>query len=124
MSNVTFSSPVMARDLTVYAVAGDRGTILAVAKAHKVPIPFDCQDGECGSCLVEVKHLAPNGQRCGIALTEKEKELLKLLGKITPEEIHDAEVNDMQGNRVKDSCGEKACEEVVVPGGGFAFEAE
>ncbi len=95
MSNVTFSSPVMARDLTVYAVAGDRGTILAVAKAHKVPIPFDCQDGECGSCLVEVKHLAPNGQRYGIALTEKEKELLKQLGKITPEEIHDAEVNDM-----------------------------
>lgn len=95
MSNVTFSSPVMARDLTVYAVAGDRGTILAVAKAHKVPIPFDCQDGECGSCLVEVKHLAPNGQRYGISLTEKEKELLKQLGKITPEEIHDAEVNDM-----------------------------
>jgi ferredoxin len=95
MSNVTFSSSVMARDLTVYAVAGDRGTILAVAKAHKVPIPFDCQDGECGSCLVEVKHLAPNGQRYGISLTEKEKELLKQLGKITPEEIHDAEVNDM-----------------------------
>lgn len=35
MSNVTFSSPVMARDLTVYAVAGDRGTILAVAKPTK-----------------------------------------------------------------------------------------
>ena len=46
MSNVTFSSPVMARDMTVYAVAGDRGTILAVAKSHKIPIPFDCQDGE------------------------------------------------------------------------------
>ena len=94
MSNVTFSSPVMARDLTVYAVAGDRGTILAVAKAHKVPIPFDCQDGECGSCLVEVKHLADK-PRYGIALTEKEKELLRQLGKITPDEIHDAEVNDI-----------------------------
>jgi rubrerythrin/ferredoxin len=94
MSNVTFSSPVMARDLTVYAVAGDRGTILAVAKAHKIPIPFDCQDGECGSCLVEVKHLTDK-PRYGIALTEKEKELLKQLGKITPEEIYDAEVNDM-----------------------------
>ena len=32
MSNVTFSSPSMARDITVYAVAGDRGTILGVAK--------------------------------------------------------------------------------------------
>ncbi len=94
MANVTFSSPRMARDITVYAVAGDRGTILALAKAHKIPIAFDCQDGECGSCLVEVEHLAPRA-RSGIALTEKEKEMLRQLGKITPGEIMDAEVNDM-----------------------------
>jgi rubrerythrin/ferredoxin len=95
MSNVTFSSPVMARDTTVYAIAGDRGTILAVAKAHKIPIPFDCQDGECGSCLIEVKHLAPGNRKYAIALTEKEKEMLRQLGKITKEEIYQAEVNDM-----------------------------
>jgi len=29
-----------------------------------------------------------------------------------------------QGNRVKESCGEEACEEVVVPGGGLASEAQ
>ncbi|MGA2895051.1 MAG: 2Fe-2S iron-sulfur cluster-binding protein [Xanthobacteraceae bacterium] len=95
MSNVTFSSRAMARDVTVYAVAGDRGTILAVAKAHKIPIPFDCQDGECGSCLIEVKHLATGNRKNAIALTEKEKELLRQLGKITLEEIYEAEVNDM-----------------------------
>lgn len=94
MTNVTFSSPSMARDVTVYAVAGDRGTILGVAKAHKIPIPFDCQDGECGSCLVEVKTLDP-ARKTTIALTEKEKEGLRQLGKITREEIHDAEVNDI-----------------------------
>jgi rubrerythrin/ferredoxin len=94
MANVTFTSPVMPRDVTVYAVAGDRGTLLALAKAHKIPIPFDCQDGECGSCLVEVKHLAPSA-RYGVALTEKEKEVLRQLGKITREEIRNAEVNDM-----------------------------
>ena len=94
MANVTFSSEVMPRDITVYAVAGDRGNLLALAKAHHIPIPFDCQDGECGSCLVEVKHLT-KGVRYGIALTEKEKELLKQLGKITKEELMDAEVNDM-----------------------------
>ncbi len=94
MANVTISSPVMARDVTVYAVAGDRGTILAIAKANKIPIPFDCQDGECGSCLIEVKHLDPHA-RYAIALTEKEKEMLKQLGKITKAEIADAEVNDM-----------------------------
>ncbi len=94
MANVTFSSPVMARDITVYAVAGHRGTILAVAKAHKIPITFDCQDGECASCIVEVKHLAPSAIH-GIALTDKEKELLRQHGKITREEITAAEVNDM-----------------------------
>jgi rubrerythrin/ferredoxin len=94
MANITFSSPVMAKDVTVYAIAGHRGTILAVAKANKIPIPFDCQDGECGSCLVEVKNLTPE-RKHGIALTEKEKELLRQLRKITRQEIVDAEVNDM-----------------------------
>jgi rubrerythrin/ferredoxin len=95
MAVVTFASPKMPRDITVYAVAGHRGTILALAKAHKIPIPFDCQDGGCGSCLIEVKHLSPGGTRSGVAMTEKEKEMLRQLGKITKEEIVDAEVNDM-----------------------------
>ena len=94
MANVTFSSPVMARDTTVYAVAGDRGTLLGLAKANKIPIPFDCQDGECGSCLVEIQHLTRSAPY-GIALTEKEKEMLRQLGKISKEEIMNAEVNDM-----------------------------
>ena len=94
MANITFSSPVMAKDVTVYAIAGHRGTILAIAKANKIPIPFDCQDGECGSCLVEVENLTPE-RKHGIALTEKEKELLRQLHKITRQEIVDAEVNDM-----------------------------
>eukprot|EP01037_Dinobryon_pediforme_P023307 gene23307-24709_t len=94
MANVTFSSPVMSKDVTVYAVAGDRGTVLAVAKANKIPIPFDCQDGECGSCLIEVEHLNPS-VKYAIALTEKEKEMLKQLGKISKEEIRNAEVNDI-----------------------------
>jgi len=94
MANVTFVSPRLPRDVTVYAVAGDRGTILALAKEHKIPIPFDCQDGECGSCLVRVQQVS-SARPYGIALTEKEKEMLKQLGKITREEIMNAEVNDM-----------------------------
>jgi rubrerythrin/ferredoxin len=93
MANVTFHSPSMAKDITVYAVAGDRGTILSLAKAHKVPIPFDCGDGNCGSCVVEVKNLSGLAPY-GIALTEKEKEMLRQLGKITAAEIADAETND------------------------------
>jgi len=94
VANVTFSSPVMAKDVTVYAVAGDRGTILAVAKAHKIPIPFDCQDGECGSCLVEITILNRSTPHA-IMLTDKEKEMLKQLGKISKTEVQNAEVNDM-----------------------------
>lgn len=41
MANITFTSPRMNRDVTVYAVAGDRGTVLAVAKEHRIPIPFE-----------------------------------------------------------------------------------
>ncbi|MBI1205932.1 MAG: 2Fe-2S iron-sulfur cluster binding domain-containing protein [Azospirillum sp.] len=93
MANVTFTSPVMAKDVTVYAIAGHRGTVLSVAKAHKIPIPFDCGDGECGSCLIEVKHISKT-IKYGIGLTEKEKELLRQIGKITPEEIYDTETND------------------------------
>ena len=93
MANVTFSSPSLSRDVTVYAVAGDRGTLLALAKDNKIPIPFDCQDGECGSCLVEVSVLSKATH--AISLTEKEKEMLKQLGKISKAEVKEAEVNDL-----------------------------
>lgn len=95
MALITFSSPSMKKDVTVYAVAGDRGTLLAVAKAHKIPIPFDCGDGECGSCLVEVTHLAEGNAKMGLSMQEKEKEMLRQLGKITKEEIESAETDDM-----------------------------
>jgi rubrerythrin/ferredoxin len=94
MANVTFRSPKMAKDVTVYAVAGDRGTVLALAKAHRIPIPFDCGDGNCGSCIVTIKHLS-NNQPYGISLTEKEKEMLRQLGKITKKEVENAETNDI-----------------------------
>lgn len=93
MANVTFSSPRMKKDLTVYAVAGDTKTLLAVAQAHKIPLDFECQNGECGSCAVEVSILSGNAP-IGVALTEKEKIALKLAGKITTEQIAAAETND------------------------------
>ena len=94
MANVTFSSPKIKKDLTVYATAGDCSTLLALAKTHKVPVEFECENGECGSCAVEVAILS-NNQAMGVHLTEKEKTVLKLAGKITKQQIADAEVNDM-----------------------------
>jgi ferredoxin len=93
MANVTFTSPRMQRDLTVYAVAGNTETLLSVAKKHKVPLHHECENGECGSCLIQVRVLSGKAP-IGIALTEKEKTVLKLAGKITQEQIDDAETND------------------------------
>jgi ferredoxin len=94
MANVTFSSPKMKKDLTVYATAGDTSTLLALAKQHKIPVEFECENGECGSCAVEVAILA-NKQPMGVHLTEKEKTVLKLAGKITKDQIQNAETNDI-----------------------------
>ncbi len=94
MANITFSSPKMKKDLTIYATAGDTSTLLAIAKQNKIPVEFECENGECGSCAVEVSILA-NKQPMGIALTEKEKTVLKLAGKINKQQIENAEVNDI-----------------------------
>ena len=94
MANVTFSSPAMKKDLTVYAVAGDTRTLLAVAKEHNVPVHFECENGECGSCTVQVSVLSQKAPMA-IHLTEKEKTVLKLAGKINQDQITAAEVNDM-----------------------------
>jgi len=84
----------MQRDVTVYAVAGSRVTLLALAKSHKIPIPCDCGDGECGSCVVEVKNITQS-TRDGVTITDKEREVLLQMGKITKEELKDAAVHDL-----------------------------
>ena len=94
MANVTFSSPKMKKDVTFYATAGDCDTLLATAKANKIPVNFECKNGECGSCAVEVVVLS-NKQPMGMHLTEKEKVALKLAGKITKQQIEDAELKDV-----------------------------
>ena len=93
MANVTFTSPRMKRDVTVYAVAGDTHTLLSVAQKYKVPLHFECENGECGSCLIQVSVLSGKAP-VGVALTEKEKTVLKFAGKITQAQIEDAETND------------------------------
>jgi ferredoxin len=84
----------MKKDLTVYAVAGDTRTLLAVAQANKVPLEFECENGECGSCQLQVSVLSGKTP-IGVALTEKEKTVLRLAGKITTQQIADAETKDL-----------------------------
>jgi len=93
MANVTFSGPTLKKNITVYAVA-DTGTLLALAKKNTIAMPFQCQDGECGSCLIKVTHLGPNKPKA-ITLTDKEKLTLSVNGKLSKETLEKAEVDDM-----------------------------
>ncbi|MGR9052605.1 MAG: 2Fe-2S iron-sulfur cluster-binding protein [Gammaproteobacteria bacterium] len=94
MATVTFTNPEY-RDKTVYAVAGSHTqTILKLARENKIPINFECEDGECGTCLVKISSLDKK-DRMGGPLTEKEKTMLVQLGKLTKEEMEQMIVDDL-----------------------------
>jgi len=95
MALVTFSNPEY-RDKTVYAVAGSHTqTLLKLARENKIPINFQCEDGECGTCIVKVSSVDKKLERMGGTLTEKEKAVLKQSGKITNEEMEQVIVDDL-----------------------------
>ncbi len=93
MANVTFSAPTLPKDVTVYAVAGDMKTLLSVAKKNGIPIPCQCEDGECGSCLIKVTHLDSKVKAQN--LTDREKVTLSVNGKLSKEILEKAEVEDI-----------------------------
>ena len=94
MANITFTSPDY-RDKTVYATAGSHTqTILKLARENKIPIDFECEDGDCGTCIVKVTSLDTKG-RMGGPLTEKEKKVLREVGKLTTEEMEQMIVDDL-----------------------------
>ncbi len=95
MAIITFTNPDY-RDKSVYAVAGSHTqTILKLAQENKIPINFECEDGECGTCLVKVTSLDKKNQRMGGPLTEKEKKVLQEIGKLTKEEMEQMIVDDL-----------------------------
>jgi ferredoxin len=95
MALVTFSSPEY-RDKTVYAVAGSHTqTILKLALENKIPINFECEDGDCGTFVVKVSSIDKKHERMGGPLTEKEKTVLKEIGKVTAEDLEKMIVDDL-----------------------------
>ena len=94
MALVTFSNPEY-RDKTVYAVAGSHTeTLLKLARENKIPINYECEDGECGTCLVKISSVDKKLERMGGPLTEKEKTVLRQSGKLTKEEMEMMIVDD------------------------------
>lgn len=95
MALVTFTNPEY-RDKTVYAVAGSHTqTVLKLARENKIPINFECEDGECGTCVIKVSSIDNKHQRMGGPLTEKEKAVLKQIGKVTAEQLEKMIVDDL-----------------------------
>jgi ferredoxin len=95
MALVTFTNKEY-RDKTVYAVAGSHTqSLLKLALENKIPIDFSCEDGECGTCAVKVSSIDKKMQRMGGTMTEKEKALLKQLGKVSQEELEQMIVDDL-----------------------------
>ena len=94
MANITFSSPALPKFVTVYGIAGDTRTLLALAKANNIPIPFQCEDGQCGSCLIKVSYLGQTKPKA-IHLTEKEKTVLSVNGKLSKDILDKVETDDL-----------------------------
>ena len=94
MAKVTFKSSLH-KDKTTYAVAGSHTqTILQMAKENHIPIDFGCQNGECGTCLVEVTTL-DKSRPMGGPLNPRETVVLKEMGKITQAQIDQMLVDDI-----------------------------
>jgi ferredoxin len=70
-------------------------TLLKLARENKIPINYECEDGECGTCLVKVSSVDKKNQRMGGPLTEKEKSVLQSSGKISKEEMERMIVDDL-----------------------------
>lgn len=95
MPKITFAHPEF-EELTVYVpAASHKKTILSVAKQYKVPIKFECEDGECGSCAIRVTNMEGGLTNMGAHLTEKEKNVLREIGKISREDMERVIVDDI-----------------------------
>ena len=112
MPNVTFSSPKIKKDFTTYAKAGDRKTILGVAKDNGIEIDCECEKGECGSCTVEVIHIG-NKPPMAVHLTEKEKFTLLTSGKLAKQEFEELELLDL-APRYRRACQYMLLDEDIV----------
>ncbi|MFK4754217.1 MULTISPECIES: 2Fe-2S iron-sulfur cluster-binding protein [Oceanospirillaceae] len=94
MAILTFSNPSY-KDKTVYATAGSHTeSVLKIARENKIPIDFNCEDGNCGTCLIKVTPLGSKPRMAG-PLTDKEVSALTELGKISKDDVDTMRVDDL-----------------------------
>ena len=81
MATIRFLSQDMDKTVTCDASQGARPTLLALARAHAVPVLFNCEAGGCGACLVEVEAVTAAGQPP--RLTFEEEYLLRAMDRLS-----------------------------------------
>ena len=95
MPKIIFQHPEF-DEIEIYAPAGShKRTVLSLAQEFKVPISFDCQDGECGTCAIRVTDIDGHPTHMGTHMTEKEKTVLREIGKLSKAELERVIVDDM-----------------------------
>lgn len=86
MASVTFIGMKLPDRVQVTVDPDARGTLLALAMQHRIPLPCDCMQGNCGACAVKVAPL-----RCETSMTRlsgRERYLLLTAGKISSAQYH------------------------------------
>ena len=66
-------------------------TIQDIVEASGSALPFGCRDGECGTCIVMIE----SGMEFLSEVTEKEKTVLRSIGKISKQEMEQMIVDDL-----------------------------
>jgi len=118
VATIRFSSLRMDTRVTVDVAAAERPTLLAVAREHGVPIPFNCQSGDCGSCTVRVETISI-GRMPVAPLTDNERLVLTAARRVTADDIAEAERRGMSP-KVRLACQYRLGDEEIA----VSFESE
>lgn len=113
MAKITFTSAHATK--TVVVDGSGSPTLLAVARANGVPLPFNCTFGGCGACLVRVKGKAAAAGTEAAGPGEDEAWLLDAMGKLLPEDTGFVETDGMiESYRLACQCLVSGDEEIEV----------
>lgn len=110
MYQVTFKEELTGHGRDRGFRASPADVLLALAKNHNLNIPFDCEDGECGSCAVMIEEV---GEKSAHHMTERELDTLIRENIITKAEADEAIEKD-EMTKVRLACQCKVWADIIV----------
>lgn len=112
MPSVVFTANGRERLVRTVGADGPRRTLLAIARLAGVPILFNCEVGDCAACVVKVRTLRVPA--AGLhPLTEKERFLLRAMGRLSDGDIADADAGRRPA-KVRLACQYRIDEEDII----------